>query len=148
MGGDYFAAAPHRASCPGITPIRGPSQRNGPACPDAASALLANMRWPMTKQLLGTEKHHYALQMQRSILKLVLDIACFVAASAAAWFWFLSAKVKYPPMLTGLSPMEGMVAVYTEPLCQSARKKDPLSASKRDPFRCDLCAAMDVSLFG
>ena len=32
--------------------------------------------------------------------------------------------------------------------CQSARKKDPLSASKRDPFRCDLCAAMDVSLFG
>ena len=32
--------------------------------------------------------------------------------------------------------------------CQSASKKDPLSASKRDPFRCDLCAAMDVSLFG
>jgi DNA invertase Pin-like site-specific DNA recombinase len=32
--------------------------------------------------------------------------------------------------------------------CQSARKKDPLSASKRDPFRCDLYAAMDVSLFG
>ena len=26
--------------------------------------------------------------------------------------------------------------------CQSARKKDPLSASKRDPFRCGLCEAM------
>jgi len=32
--------------------------------------------------------------------------------------------------------------------CQSASKKDPLSACKRDPFRCDLCEAMDVSLFG
>jgi two-component system chemotaxis response regulator CheB len=27
-------------------------------------------------------------------------------------------------------------------------KRDPLSASKRDPFRCDLCETMDVSLFG
>jgi hypothetical protein len=41
-----------------------------------------------------------------------------------------------------------MHAFQGEGVCQSARKKDPLSASKRDPFRCDLCAAMDVSLFG
>jgi hypothetical protein len=27
-------------------------------------------------------------------------------------------------------------------------QKGPPSASKKDPFRCDLCEAMDVSLFG
>jgi hypothetical protein len=32
--------------------------------------------------------------------------------------------------------------------CQSARKRDPLSACKRDPFRCVLDEANDVSLFG
>jgi len=33
-------------------------------------------------------------------------------------------------------------------LCQSARKRDPLSASKRDPVRCGLFEIIDVSLFG
>jgi hypothetical protein len=32
--------------------------------------------------------------------------------------------------------------------CQSARERDPLSASKRDPVRCDLFEARGVSLFG
>jgi len=33
-------------------------------------------------------------------------------------------------------------------ICQSARKRDPLSASKRDPVRCGLFEIIDVSLFG
>jgi len=37
---------------------------------------------------------------------------------------------------------------YEATFCQSARKKDPLSACKRDPFRYGWFEAIDVSLFG
>ena len=40
------------------------------------------------------------------------------------------------------------VLSLTDDQCQSARERDPLSASKRDPARCDLFEVMDVSLFG
>lgn len=57
----------------------------------------------------------------------ILNLMSAVAALLAAWFWYCSARVNYPPTLTGWVVMEDVPYVDTEPFIAAAQKSARLN---------------------
>jgi hypothetical protein len=62
---------------------------------------------------------------------------------------FLTNQMTLPALtICALYKSRWQVEVFFKWICQSARKRDPQSAPKRDPLHYDLWEEVDVSLFG
>lgn len=62
------------------------------------------------------------------VMTIIFNLMAAVAGAGAAWYWFLSSTVAYPPRLHGSALIGGQVNINMNPLLEAVQKNGRLNA--------------------